>query len=104
MSNPTSGVDAGPVTAGPGRRAARRLDGVGSTIFAEMSALAVRTGSVNPGPGFPDPSVRGSGHGGGSRRAPPVPARPRLAGAGRGGDRPPAPPLRAGAGAGAGGG
>src|SRR3954451_19351511 len=35
-------------------RAAHRLDGVGSTIFAEMSALAVRTGSVNLGQGFPD--------------------------------------------------
>jgi N-succinyldiaminopimelate aminotransferase len=35
-------------------RAARRLDGVGTTIFAEMSALAVRTGSVNLGQGFPD--------------------------------------------------
>jgi N-succinyldiaminopimelate aminotransferase len=35
-------------------RHARRLDGVGSTIFAEMSALAVRTGSVNLGQGFPD--------------------------------------------------
>jgi N-succinyldiaminopimelate aminotransferase len=33
---------------------ARRLDGIGSTIFAEMSALAVRTGSVNLGQGFPD--------------------------------------------------
>jgi N-succinyldiaminopimelate aminotransferase len=32
------------------------LDGVGSTIFAEMSALAVRTGSVNLGQGFPDQS------------------------------------------------
>jgi N-succinyldiaminopimelate aminotransferase len=29
---------------------------VGSTIFAEMSALAVRTGSVNLGQGFPDRS------------------------------------------------
>jgi N-succinyldiaminopimelate aminotransferase len=37
-------------------RAARRLEGVGSTIFAEMSALAVRTGSVNLGQGFPDAS------------------------------------------------
>jgi N-succinyldiaminopimelate aminotransferase len=37
-------------------RAAHRLDGVGSTIFAEMSALAVRTGSVNLGQGFPDRS------------------------------------------------
>ena len=31
-----------------------RLSGIGSTIFAEMSALAVRTGSVNLGQGFPD--------------------------------------------------
>ena len=41
-------------------RSARRLDGVGSTIFAEMSALAVRTGSVNLGQGFPDLSGPGS--------------------------------------------
>lgn len=40
----------------PRRRAAARLDGVGSTIFAEMSALATRTGSVNLGQGFPDAS------------------------------------------------
>lgn len=33
---------------------AHRLDGIGSTIFAEMSALAVQTGSVNLGQGFPD--------------------------------------------------
>jgi N-succinyldiaminopimelate aminotransferase len=33
---------------------AQRLHGVESTIFAEMSALAVRTGSVNLGQGFPD--------------------------------------------------
>jgi len=33
---------------------AHRMDGIGSTIFAEMSALAVRTGSVNLGQGFPD--------------------------------------------------
>jgi N-succinyldiaminopimelate aminotransferase len=33
---------------------ALRLTGVESTIFAEMSALAVRTGSVNLGQGFPD--------------------------------------------------
>ncbi|MEU2128949.1 pyridoxal phosphate-dependent aminotransferase [Streptomyces sp. NPDC018352] len=32
----------------------RRLDGFGTTIFAEMSALAVRTGSINLGQGFPD--------------------------------------------------
>ena len=35
-------------------RAARRLDGFGTTIFTEMSALAVRTGAVNLGQGFPD--------------------------------------------------
>ena len=33
---------------------ARRLHGLGTTIFAEMSALAVSTGSVNLGQGFPD--------------------------------------------------
>ncbi|MCX9193632.1 putative succinyldiaminopimelate transaminase DapC [Carbonactinospora thermoautotrophica] len=32
----------------------RRLAGMGTTIFAEMSALAVRTGSINLGQGFPD--------------------------------------------------
>ncbi|MEO9237032.1 MAG: pyridoxal phosphate-dependent aminotransferase, partial [Jatrophihabitantaceae bacterium] len=31
-----------------------RLDSFGTTIFAEMSALAVQTGSVNLGQGFPD--------------------------------------------------
>jgi N-succinyldiaminopimelate aminotransferase len=31
-----------------------RLQGFGATIFAEMSALALRTGSVNLGQGFPD--------------------------------------------------
>ena len=33
---------------------AARLDGMGTTIFAEMSALALSTGSVNLGQGFPD--------------------------------------------------
>ena len=33
---------------------ADRLAGVGMTIFTEMSALALRTGSVNLGQGFPD--------------------------------------------------
>lgn len=33
---------------------ASRLRGFGTTIFAEMSALAVATGSVNLGQGFPD--------------------------------------------------
>ncbi|MEU6174557.1 pyridoxal phosphate-dependent aminotransferase [Streptantibioticus parmotrematis] len=32
----------------------RRLDGHGTTIFAEMSALAVATGAINLGQGFPD--------------------------------------------------
>jgi len=32
----------------------RRLTGMGTTIFAEMSALALTTGSVNLGQGFPD--------------------------------------------------
>src|SRR3954447_26271258 len=31
-----------------------RLQGFGTTVFAEMSALAVVTGSVNLGQGFPD--------------------------------------------------
>jgi len=38
----------------PKDRMATRLHGLGTTIFAEMSALAVRTGSVNLGQGFPD--------------------------------------------------
>jgi N-succinyldiaminopimelate aminotransferase len=40
----------------PGRQPflAARLQGFGTTIFAEMSALAVRTGSINLGQGFPD--------------------------------------------------
>ena len=33
---------------------ASRLQGFGTTIFAEMSALAVRTGAINLGQGFPD--------------------------------------------------
>jgi N-succinyldiaminopimelate aminotransferase len=33
---------------------ATRLDGFGTTIFTEMSALAERTGAVNLGQGFPD--------------------------------------------------
>jgi N-succinyldiaminopimelate aminotransferase len=35
-------------------RAAARLDGLGTTIFARMSALAVATDSINLGQGFPD--------------------------------------------------
>ena len=33
---------------------ASRLHGLGTTIFAEMSLLAVRTGAINLGQGFPD--------------------------------------------------
>jgi N-succinyldiaminopimelate aminotransferase len=33
---------------------AARLQGLGTTVFAEMSALAARTGAVNLGQGFPD--------------------------------------------------
>jgi len=36
------------------RDAASRLDGLGTSIFTEMSALAERTGSINLGQGFPD--------------------------------------------------
>lgn len=38
----------------PSGRLASRLDGLGTTVFAEMSALALATGSVNLGQGFPD--------------------------------------------------
>jgi N-succinyldiaminopimelate aminotransferase len=33
---------------------AARLDGLGTTIFTEMTATAVRTGAINLGQGFPD--------------------------------------------------
>lgn len=35
-------------------RRSARLDGIGTTIFAEMSALAAETGAINLGQGFPD--------------------------------------------------
>jgi N-succinyldiaminopimelate aminotransferase len=35
-------------------RPAARLDGLGTTIFTEMTALAARTGAINLGQGFPD--------------------------------------------------
>jgi N-succinyldiaminopimelate aminotransferase len=38
----------------PDRRTAARLAGIPPTIFSTMSALAVRTGAVNLGQGFPD--------------------------------------------------
>jgi N-succinyldiaminopimelate aminotransferase len=31
-----------------------KLAGFGTTIFAEMSALAAKTGAINLGQGFPD--------------------------------------------------
>jgi len=40
--------------AAPADRMATRLHGLGTTIFAEMSALALRTESINLGQGFPD--------------------------------------------------
>src|SRR5262245_26503019 len=38
----------------PDTHLASRLAGFGTTIFAEMSALADRTGAINLGQGFPD--------------------------------------------------
>ncbi|RYU10766.1 pyridoxal phosphate-dependent aminotransferase [Nocardioides iriomotensis] len=38
----------------PSPRTAARLHGIEPTIFAEMSALALRTGALNLGQGFPD--------------------------------------------------
>jgi N-succinyldiaminopimelate aminotransferase len=35
-------------------RSAARLAGLGTTVFTEMTALAVRTGAINLGQGFPD--------------------------------------------------
>jgi N-succinyldiaminopimelate aminotransferase len=45
-------VQDGPVTRVPHLSA--RLQGFGTTVFAEMSALAAATGSINLGQGFPD--------------------------------------------------
>src|SRR3954468_506420 len=64
---------------------ATRLQGIAPTIFTEMSALAVRTGSVNLGQGFPDQdgppeviaeAVRGLEHG--ANQYAPGPGRPEL--------------------------
>jgi len=38
----------------------KRLQGIPPTVFSEMSALAIRTGSVNLGQGFPDADGPGS--------------------------------------------
>jgi N-succinyldiaminopimelate aminotransferase len=51
------GTRSDPAEGGPARERPllnRRLAAFGTTIFAEMSALAVRTGSINLGQGFPD--------------------------------------------------
>jgi N-succinyldiaminopimelate aminotransferase len=48
MSSPSSS------SAPPSPRMARRLRSIPPTIFSEMSALAIRTGSLNLGQGFPD--------------------------------------------------
>ncbi len=91
-----------------GMRQAARLDGIGSTIFAEMSALAMRTQAINLGQGFPDEdgpsSVVDVGGRGDAGRPQPVPARARHPRDGRGGDRAPAGLLRPRARARAGGG
>jgi N-succinyldiaminopimelate aminotransferase len=62
-----------------------RLQGFGTTIFAEMSALAVATGSINLGQGFPDypgpPEVLDVARaeiGTASDQYPPGPGRPEL--------------------------
>ena len=76
-----------------------RLQGFGTTIFAEMSALAVRTGAINLGQGFPDtdgpPEVLDAAVDAIRERAQPVPAGPRRPRAARGDRRPPAALVRA---------
>ncbi|MDH6538090.1 pyridoxal phosphate-dependent aminotransferase [Streptomyces sp. SPB4] len=42
------------MTTGAGRAVEHRLSAFGTTVFAEMSELAARTGAVNLGQGFPD--------------------------------------------------
>ncbi len=62
-----------------------RMRGFGPTVFAEMSALAVRTGAINLGQGFPDTDGRASlledavaGIRGGANQYPPGPGVPEL--------------------------
>jgi len=50
----TAQTPAGQTSTGRRPPLARRLQGLGTTIFAEMSALALQTGAVNLGQGFPD--------------------------------------------------
>ena len=75
---------------------AARLQGFGTTVFAEMSALAVATGSVNLGQGFPDYpgppevlDVARAAIGTPADQYPPGPGRPEL----RAGDRRARPPV-----------
>ena len=76
-------------------RRAARLDGLGTTIFTEMTALAQRTGAINLGQGFPDEDgpapVIEAAVAGAARRREPVRAAARGAGAARGGARASAP-------------
>ena len=54
MAAPHGAVRAGGRHDAACRTSPSRLQGFGTTVFAEMSALAVATGSVNLGQGFPD--------------------------------------------------
>jgi N-succinyldiaminopimelate aminotransferase len=57
VTSVTGGLPIAPLCSNDGVRQpylASRLQGFGTTIFAEMSALATATGSVNLGQGFPD--------------------------------------------------
>ena len=75
-----------------------KLQGFGTTIFAEMSSLAVATGSINLGQGFPDTDgpreVLDAAIARDQRRPQPVPAGPRHAGAAPGDRDAPAAVLR----------
>src|SRR3982751_687057 len=64
---------------------AHRLQGLGTSIFAEMTALAVRHGAVNLGQGFPDTDgpaamldAAKDALYGGANQYPPGPGRPEL--------------------------
>ena len=75
-----------------------RMQGFGTTIFAEMSALAARTGAINLGQGFPDtdgPRAMLDAAVAAIRGPQPVPARSGRPGAARGGRGAPAALLRA---------
>ena len=78
---------------------AARLDGLGTTIFTEMTALAQRTGAINLGQGFPDADgpIGGDrgGRAGAARRARTSTRRCPACRPARGGVRASAPLLRA---------